>query len=173
MGRKKSQEYFISFRAWNGGRRSTCLSTVIILYHFFLLYPVSQLDRFPRNLVYPPIKISRQAYFKNPSKSVVRIQNDPNEWSLSDYKRRVSPTATVEASYEAVCSEISESSFTRRRRSRRASVSPGVSSHNSVDFTHVNRLSSPDQDGHILGLAAGGQMYSARDFRLLIVSLIS
>jgi hypothetical protein len=85
--------------------------------------------------------------------------NGSNEWSLPDYKRRVSPTATVEASYE-VRSSIPIKSTTiwgaspRSPRSRVSAVSD------------VGR-------SNILGLAAGGQMYGARDLRPLIVSLIS
>ena len=75
---------------------------------------------------------------------------------MSDYKRRVSSTATVEASYDLRAYSPDESHHSRRRRRCRRHGS--VSDENSLG---------------ILGLAAGGQMYGARDLRLLIVSLIS
>ena len=92
---------------------------------------------------------SRQAYFKNFSDSRFRIQDDSNEWSLSDYKRRVSSTATLEASYEA-----------------RSSVLP--------DWGTNCGTASKEAMSETFGLAAGGKMYGARDLtRLLVVSLIS
>ena len=69
---------------------------------------------------------------------------------MSNYKRRVSPTATIEASYDMVNYEDAIFQY-------KATV---------CEMTIVNE--SP-----ILGLAAGGKMYGAPDLRLLIVGLIS
>ena len=104
----------------------------------------------------------------NSSESSFRIQNDSNEWSLSDYKRRVSSTATVEASYASSVSAISHwsdpsvSNIIEYRRSFPLCTSIDSSLGATKSKFSMN-----------LGLAAGGQMYGARDLRLLIVSLIS
>ena len=74
------------------------------------------------------------------------FSDSEQEWSLSDYKRRVSSTATVEAAY-----------FTTTIR-RAASPARRLNTRFTID---------------IFGLAAGGQMYGPCDFRLLIISLIS
>ena len=65
-----------------------------------------------------------------------------SKWSLVDYKRRVCPSATIQAAYglEASCSYHMGYPF------RRLQESP-----------------------HSLGLAVGGQMYDAFNFRLFIV----
>ena len=73
--------------------------------------------------------------------------NGSNEWSLSDYKRRISSTATVEASYEA-------------RPSHRPSPSP---SSLGQSLTQVSTSDDLINGSDILGLAAGGQMYDVRD----------
>ena len=75
---------------------------------------------------------------------------------MSDYKRRVSSTATVKASYEA--------------RLTTSGYYGGSSSHSFSPMTpsrsRVQGLPNKDGSG-ILGLAAGGQMYDGRDLRLL------
>ena len=103
-------------------------------------------------MFWSPTNLSRQAYFKNSAES--KIIYGSNEWSLSDYRRRVSSTATVEASYEHRSSRSSTNLF----GAPHAWMHPVVS-----DLVRSN----------ILGLAAGGQMCCARDLKLLIVSLIS
>ena len=79
---------------------------------------------------------------------------------MSDYKRRVSPIATVKASYEAC---LTTSAF------------PGgfFGSRPSPKFRRIPGSASNENRSDILGLAAGGQMYGARDLRPLIVSFIS
>jgi hypothetical protein len=65
------------------------------------------------------------------------------EWYLSDYKRRVSSTATVNLEALAIYSDMALVGFT----------------------PHKSR-------SDILGLAAGGRMYGSFDSTLLFVSLI-
>ena len=100
-------------------------------------------------------------YFKNYSPS--KITYGSNEWSLSDYRRRVSFAATVEASYEVRSSIFSKKATTILGASPRSPASLHLASKSKVTVDRSD----------ILGLAAGGQMYGARDLKLLIVPLIS
>ena len=72
-----------------------------------------------------------------------------NEWSLADYKRRVSPTATIEAWYEPFRSK--HSLF---QNASNVSISGGTPS---IRYS--------------IGFAAGGQMYHSPYLRLSIVLL--
>ena len=81
---------------------------------------------------------------------------------MSEYKRRVSSTATVEASYEARFTGCGLVVF-----------GPGGSGASPRLPPIHGSASDKDRRSAILGLAAGGQMYGARDLRLFIVSLIS
>jgi hypothetical protein len=132
---------------------------VIILRHVFFCFIQSHKhDKVPENQQ-KWFGLSRQAYFKNSSESRLGfiIRNGSNEWSLSDYKRRVSSTATVQASYET-----------------RSSKSVLPVSGGAPPRSPGSQVSANDEYGSdILGLAAGGQMYGARNLRLLIFSLIS
>jgi len=62
-----------------------------------------------------------------------------SKWSLVDYRRRVSPSVTIQAVYDSIMK------FDIRKKKRRSTM-PGV-----------------------LGLAVGGQMYDALDLALSIV----
>ena len=147
----QSSEWWAANLCWNGDYSSSW---------FFSLYPVSQTLKSPRKstkIVRFSTDLSRRAYFKNASESRFIGRNGSNEWSLSDYKRRVSSTATIEASYEARAPfTMGSSIFGVSPRSPQSQV-----------------LASNQGRSDILGLAAGGQMYGARDLRPLIVSLIS
>ena len=123
FGRKTSRQCFIPFRARNGGR-STCVETVNILYQLFFL--LSSLIN----------SISAQ------TATLISSQ----EWSLSDYRRRISSTAAVEAFYfKSVPSRRYESLKRYESLSRAA---PGWRHSNFDSF----------QKTAILGLAAGGKM---------------
>ena len=109
------------------------------------------------------IKISRQAYSKNSLES-----SFGNDWSLFDYKRRVSSSASVKASYEA--SRTGSSSMF-------ATSKAGASGEFPYFSRPAPRIRGDDSEfnnrSDILGLAAGGQMYGTRVLRLLIVPFIS
>ena len=68
-------------------------------------------------------------------------------WSLVDYKRRVSPSATIQAAYA------------------REHLDCGYSNSPFGMHPTCNGVKRPD----ILGLAVGGKMYDALYFRLFIV----
>ena len=134
------------------------------MFFFFASSSLTNLIYSPRKstkMVWSPSNYSRKEYFKNYSQS--KIVYSSNEWSLSDYRRRVSSTATFEASYEVRSSIFSKKATTISSASPRSPAS--------LDLTSKSEVTVDRSD--ILGLAAGGQMYGARDLKLLIVSLIS
>jgi hypothetical protein len=65
------------------------------------------------------------------------------KWSLSDYKRRVSSTATVKASY------LDNADY-------------------SIDLEYIRAAPTGCKQSDILGIAAGGQMYGSCNLTLLI-----
>ena len=86
------------------------------------------------------LNLPRQLYFE-----VASSFEPQNEWSLADYKRRVSPIATIEAWYETPSLRDMISSMTIASKFHRA-------------------------EGN-LGFAAGGRMYDSPHLRLSIVLL--
>ena len=108
-----------------------------------------------------------------------------NGWSLSDYQRRVSPTATIEAFYqvrslfEVHNIMITGGTFVNTQNINVHNFAAGGEMYSGRDFTLLiiwlilrilNRAQRTYHD--ILGLAAGGKMYGGRDFTLLIIWLI-
>ena len=86
----------------------------------------------------------------------IRVES---KWSLVDYKRRVSPSATIQAAYYISF----KNSVNLSLKSERITTVGG-----NVKETHLGSSYYAKNLGH-LGLAAGGQMYDALDFRLFIV----
>ena len=86
--------------------------------------------------------LSREVYFEVSSEFAPR-----NEWSLAGYKRRVSPTATIEAWYQHP-------------------RSAGWPNHHPLEVQGYFGDSKSDLQ---VGLAAGGQMYDSPHLRLPIV----
>ena len=151
MGRKTCQQYFYSFRAGNG-RRTTCVETVIVLYfdcsiqsHNFDEVPVNQQNcqwfSIQKNIQISGISPSQDSRFEMSQRSGLCLITNAEFRPPPPLRHR---TKTAQQQSIIACFRIG---------------------HSKSDI-----LSAFDIDrSEILGLAAGGQMYGARDLRLLIV----